>query len=273
MIILLNDLLKLDDLSNVKVRLLLYAGRGEDGKRRQNFIEHFQDDKEKLMEGHLWNYKYKSYRQGDTVVGLAEIEKNHWLLFDVSRITKDLDIRNGVGYEYESLQEEYGKYFGRVVVRYHNTSQNLIRKADSIMKDLVIEKVLSDVFDDDVFPGYENVNLSWIEMKRNVEKDSWKTALQNQKGIYLIADTKTGKLYVGSAYGKDMLLNRWRSYIKTGHGGNVELKKLDFDYIKKNFRYSILDIYKSTVDDNIIISREGWWKETLLSRVFGYNKN
>lgn len=274
----LNDLLRFDDLSNVKVRLLLYAGRSG-GSRNANFIEYFQEkDKDALMRGLFWNYKGKmSYDQDDLVIGLAKIEKDRWLLFDISRVTKDLHIKNDVGYEHVSLEEEYGKYFGRIVVRYHNTSQNLIRRASSIMEHLAVEKVMPDVFDDDIFPGYENVNISWSEMRRNMEKESWKTALQNQKGVYLISDTKTGKLYVGSAYGENMILSRWRNYIDTGHGGNVELKELmaahGFDYIKQNFRYSILDIYKSKVDDETIIGREGWWKEALLSRVFGYNSN
>ena len=70
-----------------------------------------------------------------------------------------------------------------------------------------------------------------------------------------------------------MILGRWRNYIQNGHGGNKELKKISFDYIKNNFRYSILDIFKSTIDDETIIERESWWKDTLLTRKFGYNSN
>lgn len=80
-------------------------------------------------------------------------------------------------------------------------------------------------------------------------------------------------MYVGSAYGEHMLLGRWKYYLKTGNGGNVELKKLSFAYIKNNFKYSILDIFKSTIDDQIILERESWWKEVLQSRKFGYNNN
>lgn len=54
---------------------------------------------------------------------------------------------------------------------------------------------------------------------------------------------------------------------------NIELKSLDFEYIQKNFRYSILEIYKSTTDDDAILERESWWKELLMTRQFGYNKN
>ena len=72
-----------------------------------------------------------------------------------------------------------------------------------------------------------------------------------------------------------MLLGRWKAYVKNGHGKNTELKNLDFEYIKRFFRYSILDIFKSTIDDKVIIQRESWWKETLMTRdkKFGYNDN
>ena len=80
-------------------------------------------------------------------------------------------------------------------------------------------------------------------------------------------------MYVGSAYGEHMLLGRWKSYVKTGNGGNIELKKLTLGYIKNNFKYSILDIFKSTIDDKVILGRESWWKEVLQSREFGYNQN
>ena len=153
-----------------------------------------------------------------------------------------------------------------------------IRKAiannwDIFINELEIDEILPETFNDDNFPGYENVDLSWEDLKRIVNKKDWKTALENQKGVYLITDTKTGKFYVGSAYWNDMILGRWKVYIKNGNWGNEWLKELNFDYIKKNFRYSILDIYKSTTDDNIIIERESRWKELLLTRKFGYNKN
>lgn len=71
-----------------------------------------------------------------------------------------------------------------------------------------------------------------------------------------------------------MLHGRWKDYVQTGNGGNIELKGLSFDYIKNNFKYSILEIFKSTTDDETIIGRESCWKEVLLTRgSFGYNKN
>jgi len=168
---------------------------------------------------------------------------------------------------------EYQKYIGRLVVYFKNNTQQMVRNADSVMDNCYVSQILPDTFDNDIFPGYEKVNVSWLEMSRVLEKDNWKTALQNQKGVYLITDISNGKRYVGSAYGEHMILGRWRAYVKNGHGGNIGLKQLPFNYIQQNFRYSILDIFKSTTDDRLIIERENWWKSILLSRDFGYNEN
>ena len=71
-----------------------------------------------------------------------------------------------------------------------------------------------------------------------------------------------------------MIHGRWSNYLRSGHGGNKHLKPLGFSHIKKNFSYSILDIYKSTTDEEIIKKRESWWKKTLLSEApHGYNGN
>lgn len=241
-----------------------------------NPIEVFKNNEIKtLLEGQYWNYnKNKSFKNGQITLGFIRIKsgENFWLLFHIGKITNDLNIFNGVGYEYETLSE-YEKFFGRLIIKFKNTSQNMIRNAESVLEDCEVAQILPDIFDNDLFPGYDKVNISWKELSRVLEKDTWKTALQNQKGVYLITDTYNGKMYVGSAYGDDMILNRWESYVKTGHGSNRELKGLNFNHIKTYFRYSILDIFKSTTDIQTIIERENWWKETLLSRRFGYNAN
>lgn len=266
----LNDILQLIDLQNVKIRFnLMFDGNW-------NPIEIFKNNQSDiLLNGHYWNYnKNKSYKVGQIAIGLIKIKSNDdlWLLFHIGKVTKDLNILNGMGYEYEVL-EEYEKYFGRLIVRFKNTSQNMVRNAASVMNDCFVEQVLPDTFDNDIFPGYDKVNISWNDLVRVIEKDTWKTALQNQKGVYLITDTSNGKMYVGSASGEEMIWSRWKSYIKSGHAGNVELKQLNFEYIKQHFRFSILEIFKSTTTNQIIIDRENWWKEVLLTRKFGYNSN
>ena len=107
------------------------------------------------------------------------------------------------------------------------------------------------------------------EGKPKIIKDFLHDATLTPSTVY----SSNGKKYVGSATGENMLWGRWKEYIANGNGGNIELKNLDFSYIQKNFRYSILEIYKSTTDDDAILERESWWKELLMTRQFGYNKN
>jgi hypothetical protein len=100
--------------------------------------------------------------------------------------------------------------------------------------------------------------------------------LSNVKGIYIIVDTLTGKQYVGSAYGDECIWQRWSNYAKDGHGGNVELKELlkaNGEEYKYNFKYSILEVCNMNLGNEYIISRETHWKEVLLTRTFGLNKN
>jgi hypothetical protein len=241
-----------------------------------NPIEIFKNgDISTMLEGQYWNYnKHKSYKIGQITIGLVKIKPNEdlWLLFHIGKINKDLNKLNAVGYEFQALPE-YEKYVGRLIVKFKNKAQTMIRNATSVIDDCYVSQILPDTFDNDLFPGYEKVNITWHEMQRVIEKDNWKTALQNQKGVYLVTDVSNGKMYVGSAYGETMILGRWKAYLNTGHGGNHGLRELSLEHIKQNFKYSILDIYKSTTDDQIIIDRENWWKEVLQSRKFGFNEN
>ncbi|SFI42147.1 GIY-YIG catalytic domain-containing protein [Tindallia magadiensis] len=267
--ILLNDILNFSEkeLKNTKIRFNKSNNNDYDPARL------FKDKDDRLYNGQFWNYsKTKSFQTGQIAIGFIKIDSDKWLLFDISLITKDLGKYDGVGYEYQTV-EKYQKYFGRLIVKYKNKSQNMIRRAESVINECEVFEISNDTFDVDVFPGYENIDLSWHELKSVVVRKDWKTALENQKGIYLITDVESGKRYVGSAYGESMLLGRWRNYIENGNGGNKDLKQLDFEYIKSNFRYSILEIYKSTTDDKVIMKREQHWMKVLLTKDnrYGYN--
>lgn len=271
--ILLNDILKLENLDNVKIRLNL-------SNASWNALEHYHNNPNQMLIGHFHNStKKKWFKENQIVIGLAQIKNDDWLLIDISKITKsysnlwDGKTHSSVNtfYEHEKLPE-FEKYFGRIVVQFHKENA-YVTLTGNRLDDFILKEILPSSLDKDFFPGYDKVNISWETMKRVLEKDTWKTALENQKGVYVITDISNGKKYIGSAYGEYMILGRWKSYLKTGHGGNVGMKNLHFDHIKKNFRYTILDIYKSSTNDQIIIDRESWWKEVLQSRPYGYNEN
>jgi hypothetical protein len=48
---------------------------------------------------------------------------------------------------------------------------------------------------------------------------AYPTALAAVQGVYLVADTSSGELYVGKADGTERLLGRWSAYARDGHGG------------------------------------------------------
>ena len=82
----------------------------------------------------------------------------------------------------------------------------------------------------EVFSGYENLILSFDQLNTIINNrpvyESWHTALEAVKAVYLIVDTVSGQQYVGSAYGDDGLLGRWKAYIDTRDGGNKKIKEL-----------------------------------------------
>lgn len=141
-----------------------------------------------------------------------------------------------------------------------------------------IQEIHREQFICEPFPGYQYARISFDMLKQITltEEYSWKTALSIIKGIYVITDTHSGKLYIGKADGENAIWQRWSSYASSGHGGNEDLIKLlsekDDDY-KSNFQYSILEVLPKSADDKIVDDRESYWKEVFCTRKHGYNKN
>ena len=232
------------------------------------------------------NIQTKKNFERKYILSFCEINKNgEWLFvgiyesFGVKEIIKDKNTGKELNIYDTRLTKEGKEFIGKLVVGFDlkEESPSAARQRYRYLESLLDKMEVLELKREKVkveFPGYDNVNVSYKELESLIETPAWKTALENQKAVYLIVDTKTGKKYVGSAYGNDMLLGRWRNYIANGHGGNKLLKPLDFEYIKENFKYSILEIFKSSVDDEIIRNRESFWKEVLLTRgEFGYNDN
>ena len=227
----------------------------------------------------IWRSKKRYFNVGQIAICLLRLSYDTWLLTTIKEVEKELNVTNGINYEGREI-EKYRCYFGRVILKHHKTYQSQGRYFKEIQDELEIVEILPSVFDGESFPGYDNVRLSFQQLETIItrKKSDWIGALQNQKAVYLITDKSNGKLYVGSATSDNgMLLDRWTSYIKNGHGGNKSLialiKEKGFDYIKNNFQYSILENYNAKTDDNVILQREQWWKETLKSKDFGYNCN
>ncbi|MGN0929295.1 MAG: GIY-YIG nuclease family protein [Alphaproteobacteria bacterium] len=271
----LNDILHLtkDQVNITKIKFNNYYSE-------KDIVDKYVENPDIVNINYLFGRTYNAnFKEGQIAISLLELNADTHLLTTIKKVTKDLKIKNGISFEGTEL-DEYKPFFGRIIINFHKTSQQQCLTANNCLDKLIVTNILPTPYDGKEFKGYDNVCLSYIELKNILEKNKidWINAFKNQKAVYLITDKNNGKLYVGSAYGNEALLGRWKNYVDNGHGGNKILKKIvnekGFDYIKKNFQYSILDIFNSKVSDKIIIDREQWWKDTLCTRNgLGYNDN
>lgn len=171
-------------------------------------------------------------------------------------------------------------FIGRLKVNLKRPGRAKAFLFERYIDQIEVTELLRERYTGRAFPGYERISHPFHELESIIRNDrpDWRAALENVKGIYLVVDNANGKRYVGSAYGDMGIWSRWRCYITTGHGWNDELTAIigqhGLDYARRHFRFVLLEHRSMRVEDRAIIEREGFWKESLLSRApFGYNKN
>jgi len=264
--------IKEEELRNYKAHLAI-GGKGRDNRLPLN----------EFIRG-----KFKKYQEFQNspnfkrrfIFSLIYYRKNEWIFAGIYEVISVEKIEEQYKYE-TKLLNIYEDLIGRLVLHYVKPHpQNTYLTLEKVFDKLEIVELLHDKVTLEEFPGFENVDINYSKLKNIIksEDDSWKSALSNMQGIYLISDTINGKLYVGAAYGKDAFWQRWTDYAKNGSGGNKKLKKEleknGFNYVN-NFRYSILEVYSKHIKtEKYIKDRENHWKNILQTRgEFGYNLN
>ena len=145
-----------------------------------------------------------------------------------------------------------------------------------------IDKAVTEIYPQgfvSLFPGWDRVKITYQELVEIINNPSgnkdWFQYLSSHSGVYVILDEKSGKQYVGSAYGGEGLWTRWSGYARTGHNGNKALKALaskDPNFADK-FTFSLHHVFPKTVSKNEVIEFESMLKLKLGSRAFGLNEN
>lgn len=182
------------------------------------------------------------------------------------------------------LEEQYSRLKGRLIVHFERkpgTRQVRAGLETDFADRLTLHSILEQEISNVKFRDYQNIHLTYPQLKSIITNNDqkWFTALSTINAVYLQTDKKTGKQYVGSAYGRDKLWGRWKQYVETYHGGNKSLKELyekeGSKYFEDNFIYTLLEVVPNSRKDmsNLVIERESWWKIILQSREFGYNNN
>jgi len=228
-------------------------------------------------------YQNNKNFERDYIVSLVYYRPTEWIF---AGVYKRIDVQK----HYDSAQKkEYYRYttelldtrkdlIARLIFSFPKEFRQSYVYLENFYEQFSVKAILPRPYRVEPFPGYENVILSFEKLKEIIlsEDASWKTALSNSKGVYLITDRKNGRHYVGSAYGEDAFWNRWQAYSDTGHGENVELIEVlekKGTHYKEHFQFSILEIRSRITDDEEIIKREKHWKNALGTREFGYNRN
>ena len=214
------------------------------------------------------------------IVSLLQLPGNDkWLFAGGFASEGNQYIKEKQYYKYQTTEiDELYSLAGRLIVTFKRSGRQSYLNAEKWASKISVCELKSERMVVEKFPGYNKVMLSKKMLEIVVTQciESWKGALSNVSGVYLITDKQTGKLYVGSATGDGGIWERWSEYAKNGHGGNKEfvvlLKEKGSKY-SDYFQYSILEIADTHSTVNDVLGRESYWKDILCSRQYGYNAN
>ncbi len=215
------------------------------------------------------------------VVSFYEYGQGLWMFAGVWRVEGE-PIKKNEHFLYKfSFVDASSSLERRLIVSWPNRFRNSYPNGETLNNELQVHAILAvpDVLGN--FPGFSRIRISLAGL-RNLLDDpvgasGWLTALQSVAGVYVIADTREQKLYVGAAYGEKNLWQRWSEYARNGHGGNKNLKhehNKRGDKVFDDYVFSLLWHADSSATQDQVQSMESFWKEALLTRgPRGHNAN
>lgn len=282
----LNKFIKVPDLNKTKIKFNMNAGNVE--IKAWDLL--FKEDETEWEQINAWKTKHpnNNLNHADYLLAFAQYYPygpEYFIFGGLYKIKKiEPEVFDEVGYEL-TLMDDYKEYRKRLIVKLKKPiGRDLYNRLYKNIQDTLEPEVYEIAPNTKLghFPGYQNVTLSHPQMQQIISRNepSWKQALMNVKGVYVITDLSNGKLYIGSASGNtDGIWQRWSDYanIENLTGGNKLLNEIKLDkgkdYIVNNFQYSILEIFDTKTKADIIINRENYWKNVFCTRKYGMNYN
>lgn len=282
----LNKFIKVPDLNKTKIKFNMNAGNVE--IRAWDLL--FKEDETEWEQINAWKTKHpnNNLNHADYLLAFAQYYPygpEYFIFGGLYKIKKiEPEVFDEVGYEL-TLMDDYKEYRKRLIIKLKKPiGRDLYNRLYKNIQDTLEPEVYEIAPNTKLghFPGYQNVTLSHPQMQQIISRNepSWKQALMNVKGVYVITDLSNGKLYIGSASGNtDGIWQRWSDYanIENLTGGNKLLNEIKLDkgkdYIVNNFQYSILEIFDTKTKADIIINRENYWKNVFCTRKYGMNYN
>ena len=142
--ILLDDLLRIppDIVGNVKIRFNQHNGS-------EDPMDLYLREPETVNTRWLfWRTAQRYFNVGQIAVCFLKLSPETWLLTTIKRVTKELDVYDGINYEGEEL-EEYRQFYGRVIVKYHKSMQAQGVYYSTVCDELEVLQLLPTTFDGD----------------------------------------------------------------------------------------------------------------------------
>lgn len=282
----LNQFIKVPNLNKTKIKFNMNAGNVE--IKAWDLL--FKEDEIEWEQINAWKTKHpnNNLNHADYLLAFAQYYPygpEYFIFGGLYKIKKiEPEVFDEVGYEL-TLMDDYKEYRKRLIVKLKKPiGRDLYNRLYKNIQDTLEPEVYEIAPNTKLghFPGYQNVTLSHPQMQQIISRNepSWKQALMNVKGVYVITDLSNGKLYIGSALGNtDGIWQRWSDYanIENLTGGNKLLNEIKLDkgkdYIINNFQYSILEIFDTKTKADTIINRENYWKNVFCTRKHGMNYN
>lgn len=274
--------------------LELLASRGLDLSARTKIIRHEDADysiDELRRDGQLVHYQGYQSRpvfECEHVISFLGRPNRRAMLYGVFRVvgrtTNDGTIPSDLKYPEWARPGRY-RYDLERMVQFADLEDRVVidwgastRSWHQWLREREVVEVLPTGYVKD-FPGYLDFVLSHAELSaivgNAVANREWHRMLRAVAGVYLIVDRTTGRQYVGSACGEGGIMQRWATYVQSGHGGNARLKELvsPDESHARHFDFTILQTLPRTATPAEVVAAEALHKRKLGSRAFGLNAN
>ena len=159
--------------------------------------------------------------------------------------------------------ERWRPWAGRLQIMWTGGTRSWCRRAHSNVFE--VEAILPESDFSEAIPPHHTLTLRAPEFA--VLPTSWQAELARWRGIYLITVEGEGARYVGSAYGQENLLGRWRAHLAgtTGVTKELSLRKT------QDFRFSILELLAPDAPMEDVVRRERGWMDRLHTIEYGLN--
>ena len=269
-----NDLLELEGIDTARVRLV----RHQDNRLGPGRMYEAWRNNREAFEAYQSVQGRDVFGVGDLLASFVVTEARKTVFVGIYRVNHvgtcppgsiDALLKHDVsGYVRYDLQllEDLADYRDKVVIDWGAGARSWHQRATRQAKP-VIE--IAEQYEPR-FPGFR-------EFVRPVDEvpslpNGWQQVLRSVKGVYVLVDVDSGQQYVGSAKGADSLLGRWMDYAAGGDGGDVGLKAAARGG-RRNYQVSVLEVVDASTPDDTIEQIESYWKNKLLSRRFGLNRN